>query len=271
MTFFHCRNLWDFIHICIRKVRKEEEKRKNGRRKERVREYLDKKEMLKCTIRCLAPAKNNWKPRTTATTSPSKLLGFTPGQQLPNNLQQQKRPIDHGKLTEFLRSSLNIYPINLIVVNKTRALSYPLKKLVSDIDSIQYTSPSEDPNDLPLLIDYKVIDYTKNKPLHRTFREQYKHIKGLEKHNIVIISFTKEGLETNTGFISSFKKNYSDDFKVAGCIVNTHTYPYLRDISRSKKDNVSGNMYNIAALGLVRVEKLNDGSLVLTGAPSSSS
>lgn len=219
--------------------------------------------MLKRTVRCLAPAGGD-------STTPVKLLGFVPGRltratkKKKTFREMDKSPAPDEELTRFLKTSLNAYPINVVVRNKARALSYHLKRLVSEIEEIQDTAPDEDPNDLPLLIDYKVIDATRNKPLHRAFCRQYPQMQGVEDSSIVVVSFTKEGLDTDTSFISSFQKKYEDAFGVSGCIVNTHTYPYLRDLSRSKNGGVGENMYNIAALGLVKVHKQDDGSLVLT-------
>lgn len=216
--------------------------------------------MLKRTVRCLAPAGGD-------STTPLKLLGFVPGRLTTtkkNFKEKENGRARDEKLTQFLKTSLNAFPINLVLQNKAQALSYHLKRLVANLEIVQDTAPNEDPNDLPLLIDYKVIDATRNKPLHRAFRQQYPQMQGLQNRNIVILSFTKEGLDTDTSFISSFKKKYKDAFRVSGCIVNTHTYPYLRDISRSRTSSVGENMYNIAALNLVNVQKQDDGSLVLT-------
>lgn len=196
-------------------------------------------------------------PNTASTVSPLKLLGFN-----KDTLQKCTNSKTKHDLSGFLQNSLTAYPMNLILTNKTRAFSFHLKNIVDDINIIG--SPAfEDPNDHPILIDYKVIDDTLNWPLHRTFIKNYACIPSLKNKKILILSFSKEGLYSNTAFLKSFKENYGNVFEPNACILNTHTYPFLREIQRSKQDGVSDNLYHIASLGLVGVNRMPDGGLVL--------
>ncbi|KAG0688593.1 hypothetical protein C6P40_000775 [Pichia californica] len=193
------------------------------------------------------------------TITPLKLLGF-------NNKRQLKRQLNYN-LSEFLKSNLNAYPLNLILTEKTKAFSHPLNEMVLDIKSINGLNQIDDnidPNDKPLLLDYKVIDYKNNNELHKTFLKDYECIKNMKGQNFIIISFTKDGLNSNTSFISSFKDKYQDYFRVKACIVSTQTYPFLRSLKNSKNDNITKNLSLLASLGLTNVHKFKDGSLVLT-------
>jgi hypothetical protein len=122
-----------------------------------------------------------------------------------------------------------------------------------------------DPNDIPTLIDYKVIDKKFNPSLHSIFKKHFKILEiSDEETEIIIISFTKEGLNNNISFFQDFRFKNLDFFDIKGCILNTHTFPFLKEIKKTNENNISTNMYNIAKCGLVKVNKENNGSLVLT-------
>lgn len=213
--------------------------------------------MFKRTLVKFSPIDNS--------TTPLKLLGF-------NHHRLKNRHGNDTNLASFLLNSLSAYPLHLIITNSTRAFSYPLQNLVLEIETIGNSNRplKDDPNDHTLLIDYNIIDQNLNKPLYDTFKNCYKAIplesgQNLNSNsNIVIVSFTKEGLQSDTSFIKSFKEKYEKLFDINACILNTHIFPFLRSIKKSNTDNVSVNMYNIASLGLVNVEKNDDGSLILT-------
>lgn len=154
--------------------------------------------------------------------------------------------------------------------------SYHLKAMVGVIQSIHTKHSQEmhpdkpkfllDPNDSPVLIDYKVIDGKLNPSLHSIFKEMFNPILEINdrESEILIVSFTEEGLNSDTSFLQDFRVQFNDFFEIKGCMVNTQTFPFLRGIKKTRENNLSTNMYNIAKCGLVKVNKQGNGSLILT-------
>lgn len=215
---------------------------------------------------------------------PIKLLGLP----FSRNNQFVKPVISNNEIKSFLESSINTFPLTLVVNNKTNAFSYHLKRIVDDLttqnDTINEnlgiansTVKKRDPNDLPLNIDYNIINSRKNLILYNNFIKLYP-IKSLAKYtpspksneniesNILLLSFNETALKNDsvTHFIKTFNENFETFFSINACILNSHIFPFLKNLSRTKSDNISVNMYNIAAMGLTNVKKLDSGTIILT-------
>lgn len=205
--------------------------------------------MFRKSIRCLSPLR-------TKSTSATKLLGF-------NNT---KDILNENNYSNFLKKNLNLYPLNLILTQKTKAFKHPLNEILLEIEKFENINPHDDPNDYPILIDYKIIDYKKNKFLYNIFLKEFECIerKINNKENILILSFSKEILKSDISFMKLIKEKYDGLFNINACILSIQTYPFLKQLKSTKSDKISENLYLIASLGLVNVTKLNDGYLVLT-------
>lgn len=204
--------------------------------------------MFKKSIRCLSPFNKN-------STNATKLLG----------LNNTKNILNENNYSNFLKTNLNAYPLNLILTKKTKAFKYPLNKILLDIEKFENINPHDDPNDYPILIDYKIIDFKRNKFLYNVFLKEFECIKTINNNeNILILSFSKEILNSDTSFMELIKEKYNEIFNINACILNNQTYPFLKQLKNTKSDKISKNLYLIASLGLVKVTKLNDGFLVLT-------
>lgn len=207
--------------------------------------------MLKRSIPSLVSAKKS-------TVSPLQLIG------IKGEIGKSGRRKEKTQLKDFLVSSLSEYPLNLILSNKISNPSYQVNKILMDIREMEKVNTDRDINDLPILIDYKILDKTKNPYLYNTFKEHYGMIDLLPHESfITILSFTKDLLDRDTTFIKSLGVKYGDYFTLKSCILNTHIFPFLKEITRDADDNSSVNLFEVARYGLVTVNKMDNGSLVL--------
>lgn len=210
-------------------------------------------------------------------TSPTSLLGFTRYNLKSLKSPTPKEPNDHDlKLREFINTSLSSYPLNLILTNRMLTNSFYMNAMVGVIQSIHERNSREinpdksqhllDPNDSPLLIDYKVIDKKFSPSLHSIFKKMFSPVLEINdrESEILIISYTEEGLNSDISFLQDFRVQFNDFFEIKGCILNTQAFPFLRGIKKTRENSLSTNMYNIAKCGLVKVNKEENGSLILT-------
>lgn len=162
-------------------------------------------------------------------------------------------------MTAVIAAELSRFPINLILSARSVDPSYQIKSLITRIDSLhKQTTTTNDPNAIHTLIDYNII--SPSNPLMKQFMSEYR-LKS-NTNTLLLLSFTQEILSTNTEFITSLK---NEPFDLISCILNTHTYPYLKDISNNDHENrnLNLNLNIIAKYGLINVSKLKNNSLLL--------
>lgn len=189
------------------------------------------------------------------------LQRYNPTQLLRTGHDASKQSV--FSLGKRLTDALELYPVNLVLTNRTRAHGYNLNRIAQDIYTVNSSGCMGDVNDLPTLVDYNVIDGDSNALLLEAFKEQYTCI-DIEMGKLLVVSLSEREMTQSTSFLERLCRDYKDAYTMKACILNTHCYPFLKEVSKDSKDTLSSNMYQIAMAGLVCVHKHPNGSLILT-------
>ncbi|GMG39853.1 unnamed protein product [Ambrosiozyma monospora] len=194
-----------------------------------------------------------------------------------------------GKLTKFLReteeqqiqtdefnNAITKYPISIILSSNSETIGVQFKKMVDELEQINYGENwPRDPNDVELLVDHHISGRIR---LLRSFLKS--NNSGVDdgeiapKTDFLIACLSRHHITSSLQFFDVFNKRLKTHFNIHCAVLNVPTCPVLGLVKNpANRLNEQENHYlektfiNIAKLGLTKVHKMEDGTLILTHPP----
>ncbi|ODV83795.1 hypothetical protein CANARDRAFT_76356 [[Candida] arabinofermentans NRRL YB-2248] len=177
---------------------------------------------------------------------------------------------------------LSKFPVLLLLRFTTSSISIPLKELTDLIETMNrsYNATEQnddarflDPNYYKLVADYFITDeltLLKAKLSENDHTFDISPFKSHHGNDMIILGISQESFKATNqllNYLRSTKSDVTKKFEVNSCVLNVPEFPVLAKIKEAEKDErivMEENLYSIAALGLVKVNKSVDGRLVLT-------
>ncbi|QPG76988.1 hypothetical protein FOA43_004382 [Brettanomyces nanus] len=133
-----------------------------------------------------------------------------------------------------------------------------------------------DPNDYELVLDYTILSGSNMLKQFLTEDDTSEvdmsflwHMQG--KQEVMLILITETGFRNSSSFLHQFEDRFSKYFELTACILNAPKFPVLSlirkpdsDLTNRENEIMEDNLYVVASLGLVKVSKKKDGTLILT-------
>lgn len=173
---------------------------------------------------------------------------------------------------DLFTQCLDKFPVSLVVsAKKGVPTSIKMKELIDYVEKLNIdhnNDPKVDPNRWQLLLDYQLLK-------SGTELDQYLVDGGCQalaiEEQLMLVQFTEYGFRHSTAFMHKFEDQFVRLFDLPMCILNASKFPILAKVqtptnSEIQEENATmeDNLYILASLGLVKVSKRRDGTLVLT-------
>ncbi|GME82904.1 unnamed protein product [Ambrosiozyma monospora] len=178
--------------------------------------------------------------------------------------------------TDEFNNAITKYPISIILSSNSETIGLQFKKMVDELEQINYGENwPRDPNDVELLVDHYIsgrirllTSFLKSKNSGVDYREV------APKTDFLIACLSRLHITSSLQFFDVFNKRLKPHFNIHCAVLNVPTYPVLGLVKNSaNRLNEQENLYlektfvNIAKLGLTKVHKMEDGTLILTHPP----
>ncbi|VEU19375.1 DEKNAAC100360 [Brettanomyces naardenensis] len=199
-------------------------------------------------------------------------------------LRNRNDPFEMSSSIATLTDTISRLPLTLVVkTNSGAGSSLKIKELIDYVEEInrQYNSQNAavdinflDPNDYDLVLDYQILSRTDILQRYLTDDDPSSTVGArfpLDKTEVILVQITEMGFKKSSSFLHRFADYFSKKFELLACILSAPKFPVLSQIRKPnnnltdlENEIMEDNLYVVASLGLVKVAKRKDGTLILT-------